>query len=123
MKASLYVSYERLDITSYSRKDINHNLYISYYDKYENYNRFLESLEIKPNTTYIVIFVLYTDGDSYGCHSGNIRFIDCVDSLDKARKVIEKIETKKYSGYSPWNNSFGALESIGTWTFTTPKEK
>ncbi len=93
--------------------------------------------EILPNKDYYLVYALYTTGDSFSNHSGNMEYIDLYDNEDLANEVVKTIELdykiygkrkdSSFDNYSvviknnmgnefkmscPWKGYFERLDSI-----------
>ena len=98
----------------------------------KEYSDFESSFEPEPDITYFLLYVLYTDGNSFGKSTGNIEFVDLYRDRDVAKKAAEAIkdhaeanENKRdrnltipldcgedHAIYPPWIGYFNEIEDI-----------
>lgn len=61
-----------------------------------------------------VVYVRYTDGDTFSRTSGYVEFITCCKHENDARKICDSIKNKTFQEhqFQVWNGYFASCESV-----------
>lgn len=68
--------------------------------------------DFQRGDTAYVVYVRYSDGDTFGYTSGYWEILGTFKDANKASALTKAINNNKYAGYKPWDGYFSSLEDV-----------